>query len=289
MKPDVSIRPLAWADAPAAAALSAAIGWNQHQADWERLITLHPEGVVGAWRGTDHLGSDLLGTATLVSYAGQVAWLGMVIVAAQERGKGLGSLLVDAALGSYELADGAVIGLDATELGAPLYERKGFKTVAMIDRWAGVLTPIESAAGMVARRAGIADLERIAAFDRSACDVDRSRLLEVFLSEDDTVVVVAESGNELSAYGVLRAGLGQNHVGPLVAHEQAALDTVISALAEHSANESVYLDAVRLPERTEQLESFGLSVSRTLLRMTRPERAVMCGEATVAATAFEWG
>ncbi len=283
MKSEVVIRPLTQRDTPATAALSATVGWNQHEADWQRLITLHPEGALGAWRG-----DDLVGTATLVSYASQLAWLGMVIVAPQERGQGLGSLLVDAALGTDELAEDAVIGLDATELGAPLYERKGFKTVAHIDRWAGVLLPREAVV-MKVRRATVTDLDRIVALDHAACGADRSRLLETFLSEHDTVVVVADNGGELGAYGVLRTGLTRKHVGPLVAPDLTRLEAVISGLAEHTADEPVFLDAVRLPSRTEQLESFGLSVSRTLLRMTKPTRVVMSGDSVVAATAFEWG
>lgn len=283
MNPDIVIRPLTRPDSPAALALSTAVGWNQTQADWQRMMALHPEGVLGAWRG-----NHLLGTATLVSYVGEVAWLGMVIVSPDERGQGIGSLLVDAALNSAELPANAVIGLDATEFGAPLYERKGFETVAQIDRWAGILQPVE-AESMRVSRALPTDLEQIASLDRFACGVDRSRLLEAFLSETDTVVMAVQDDGVVHAYGVLRAGLTRSHVGPLVAPDSATLGAVISGLAGHAGNEPVYLDAVRLPGRTALLESFGLSVSRTLLRMARPSQLVMSGNSVVAATAFEWG
>src|SRR5690606_23392560 len=72
---------LTLADVPAAAALSAAIDWNQDEADWRRLVELHPEGCVAA-----RLDGELVGTATLVRYPGvshdgpkELAWLGMVI------------------------------------------------------------------------------------------------------------------------------------------------------------------------------------------------------------------
>ena len=280
----VDLRPLTRPEASAAARLSEAVGWNQNQTDWERLMTLHPRGALGAWSG-----SNLLGTATLVSYGRQAAWLGMVIVAPSARGRGLGSLLVDAALATSDLTDDAVIGLDATEFGSPLYERRGFEQVALIDRWSGVLAHVQHGSGAATRRAGPSDAKQLAAFDLAASGLDRSRLLAQFLSEPTTTVVVAEDGAGVGGYGVLRSGLKRSHLGPLVASSDEALTAVVAALAVVAANAPIYLDAVRRPGTTQQLEGFGLSVSRTLWRMTRPARPVMNGDAVVAATAFECG
>lgn len=279
----VDLRPLTRPEAAAAAALSEVVGWNQNQADWERLMTLNPSGALGAWSG-----SDLLGTATLVSYGRHAAWLGMVIVAPSARGRGLGSLLVDAALASNDLTDDAVIGLDATELGAPLYARRGFEKVALIDRWSGVLASVQHGGGAATRRAEPRDAKELAALDFAASGVDRSRLLEQLLREPTTTVVLAEDGAG-GGYGVLRSGLKRSHLGPLVASSDEALAAVVAALAVVAANAPIYLDAVRRPATTQRLEGFGLSVSRTLWRMTRPARPVMSGDAVVAATAFEWG
>lgn len=297
MTPDADIRPssaadaaahirrLSAADAAAAASLSASVGWNQDEADWRRLIALHPEGAFGAWHG-----AELVGTATLVSYGDRLAWLGMVIVAREERGRGLGGRLVDAALASRPVAEGAVVGLDATEFGEPVYLRRGLQTVAFIDRWTGVIVPDGAAAGEVTiRRARSADLEDLAVFDRSATGVDRSRLLERLLGEDSAVVMAAAAAGGFQAFGAVRSGRTQSHIGPLVVREQALLAPVVSALAEHTSGGPVYLDAVRLPQRTQLLASLGLSVSRRLIRMTRPAVSVMGGEQVVAAMGFEWG
>lgn len=265
--------------APAAARLSEAVGWNQDQADWLRMIALHPEGTLGAWRD-----GALLGTATLVHYAGKAAWLGMVIVAPDARGQGLGAALVDAALkGCPE-----PVGLDATEFGAPLYQRRGFQTVAHINRWGGVLRPSDATGGGV-RSATPADLAALVALDLRAAGLDRSRLLKRLLEEDDTIVVLNETAGKVRAYGVLRTGRTRSHVGPIVANDMSDLAGVIAAIAGHAGGAPIYLDAVRLPERTTALESFGLSVERTLLRMTRPKTPVMCSPEVVAAMAFEWG
>lgn len=277
----VEIRCLGHADVPAAAALSSLVGWNQNQADWERLVALHPATSFGAWRD-----GALIGTATLVSYANQAAWLGMVIVAPNARGHGLGAALVDAALDSVPLP--GAVGLDATEFGAPLYERRGFETVATIDRWSGVLVGDASGSADV-RRAGAGDLARLARLDLEATELDRSHLLARLLTEDETVVVALETAGELRAYGALRSGSQRSHVGPLIVTDLEDLAPIAAALAQQAAGAPIYLDAVRQPRRTAALQRLGLTVSRTLVRMTRPRVPLMSGTQVVAATGFEWG
>lgn len=277
--PPAAIRPLTFGDVPAAAALSEAVGWNQDQTDWRRVITLHPEGALGAWRH-----DALVGTSTLVTYGASAAWLGMVIVAPEQRGRGLGAALVDAALAQCT----ALVGLDATEFGAPLYQRRGFQTVAKIERWGGVLRPAEFQ-GAPARLATPADLSSLAALDRRATQVDRSRLLRRLLHEDGTIVALLQSGGATRGYGVLRAGRTRGHVGPIVVSQGSDLSAIAFELAKHAAGAPIYLDAVQLPGRSAHLKNLGLDVQRTLLRMTRPSSPIMCGPQVVAAMAFEWG
>src|SRR5690606_2219197 len=127
-------------DVPAAARLSAGVGWNQDEADWARLLAVNPEGGFAAW-----LGDELVGTATLVRHGDLLAWLGMVIVREDVRGRGVAGRLVEAALAGWSPPPGGAVGLDATELGAPVYLRRGFEAVAAIDRWVGVLRTLSGA------------------------------------------------------------------------------------------------------------------------------------------------
>ena len=269
-------------DVPSAAALSAAIGWNQDESDWARLVELHPEGAYAA-----RLDGELVGTTTLVRYDAKLAWLGMVIVHPSRRGLGIGAALVEAALTG---AGTSVIGLDATDLGAPLYQRRGFASVATIDRWAGILqaTP---AGGTSVRRGGGADVDRIARFDARFARVDRAGLLARLSREPGTAVVLAERGGSLVGYGALRSGRELWHVGPVVAVDEAALRAMLSELTQVASGRPVFLDAVRGPDSGTGLARFGLAVARTLQRMARPpdRGAVMIGPELVAATGLEWG
>lgn len=272
-------------DVPAAARLSAGVGWNQDEADWARLLAVNPEGGFAAW-----LGDELVGTATLVRHGDLLAWLGMVIVREDVRGRGVAGRLVEAALAGLSPPPGGAVGLDATELGAPVYLRRGFEAVAPIDRWVGVLRTLSGASPSV-RQAGPGDQEALARLDAAATGVDRRRLLERLLAEPGTAVLVAEAGGRAVAYAALRGGRERLHVGPVVAADEAACEAVLDAVAERAAGREAFVDAVRAPWRAQVLERRGLSVARSLQRMLRPAlpALAMTGERVLAAAGFEWG
>jgi hypothetical protein len=116
----------------------------------------------------------------------------MVIVHPERRGQGIGGQLVDAALAGRRAR---VVGLDATELGAPIYERRGFVTVGHIDRWAGELQTAPANGRLDgARQAAPADIDSIARFDAALSGVDRAALIARLVGEPETAVVVAHAG-----------------------------------------------------------------------------------------------
>ncbi len=122
-------------DVERAVALSSGVGWNQTPEDWARMLALAPEGVFGAFDA-----ERLVATSSLVAYGDALAWIGMMIVDTAYRRRGLGTRLLDAALAAAPVASTRVIGLDATDLGVPLYRRRGFVAVEPIDRWGGTLS-----------------------------------------------------------------------------------------------------------------------------------------------------
>lgn len=307
----LQLGPLTEADVEAAAALSASIGWNQDVADWRRLVALHPEGAVAA-----RLAGELVGTATLIEFpgveGGSLAWLGMVIASPALRGRGVGSAVTDAALRLWRPSPGDVIGLDATEFGAPLYKRRGFEAVATIDRWAGVLgrpgatrdagsrnagsrnaivssTTAKNAADIRVRRATTDDLNRISHLDQAQTRVDRSAVLRHLAAEESAAVFVAEMAGELLGYAVVRSGRVHRHVGPLVVATAVAVDPLLDRAAEETAGSTIFLDAVSGEVSAARLEAHGLKIARTLQRMTRPATPLDQGASVVAAMGFEWG
>src|SRR5678815_874884 len=127
----VEIRLLFESDIPAAMRLKEAAGWNQTEADWRRLIKLEPNGCFAAMEN-----DQLIGTTTTTTYEDDLAWIGMVLVDPQYRRRGIATRLMQMAL-AYLDGKVAVVKLDATAEGNPVYEKFGFKTESLGERWRG--------------------------------------------------------------------------------------------------------------------------------------------------------
>lgn len=326
----VDLAPLTPKDAAAGEALAASVGWNQDAQDWRRLIALHPTTVVGAWSE-----GRLVGTATLAVYGDALAWLGMVIAHPEFRGRGIGAAVVDAVLATPEAQKVATIGLDATSAGAPLYRRRGFSTVGTVERWVGVLSTGEGeaeASDVRVRPAGPRDLDAIRAYDHAAAGVDRSRLLAHMAGEPGVRTWLAEREGGAVGYAMLRPGRARAHLGPVAAEDDAVFAALLAAVggsgaesargsAGGSVRESVggsvgefagesvggsvggsarsievFVDTVRHEGGGHPLAQAGLTVTRTLERMTRGRGgaaavsgAALDGPRLKAATALEWG
>ena len=74
------------------------------------------------------------GFVTTAAYP-RSGWIGNLILAPEERGKGTGGRLFDFAVGHLEQRGSASIILTASALGRPLYEKRGFRSIGTIERW----------------------------------------------------------------------------------------------------------------------------------------------------------
>jgi len=275
--------PLTHADRDAALRLSTQAGWNQVAADWKRLLDLCPEGCIAG-----RLGGRLVATATLASYGQDAHWIGMVLVDEENRGRGYGkSLLAHVIRRGLERGTEA-IGLDATDLGRPVYLKQSFVDVAPIDRWGGVLRPTVPVSSTEPLDRG--RLDAVTAYDRKAVGLDRTALLRHLAGEEGATGWVARDAAAVRGYAFLRPGRQHFHLGPVVAEDPERFAELVSAAALHRPGSSVLVDVLRSPSSSGLLTASGLEVRRRLTRMTygRPQPLLM-GDRVRAATAFEWG
>src|SRR5437762_3238885 len=124
------LRIMTMADIPAGMRLKEIAGWNQTAADWKRFLEASPKGCFAAEED-----GRICGTATTISFENRFAWVGMVLVDPQYRGRGIGTQLLKRAI---EYLDGLkipAIKLDATPQGKPLYEKLEFVCEYEIERW----------------------------------------------------------------------------------------------------------------------------------------------------------
>lgn len=272
------------ADVPAACRLSARVGWNQAEADWRRLIVLNPEGTVAA-----RVDGELAATATLATYGRALHWIGMVIVDPGQRGRGLGTAVLDRMIERSLELGAEVLGLDATHLGEPLYRKRGFVPVRPLDRWLGAVRALHEAAdGAVPLREE--HWPGALRLDRHLTGLDRSALLRAIAAEPGTRAWGVVDRDGVRGYALLRPGREHWHLGPLVAPASDDVGVLLRAAAEALDGGSVLMDAPREAGLSELLERSGMRVQRRLTRMTRDGAGpALMGAGIRLATSLEWG
>ena len=128
--PAESIRLLTRQDLPDAVAMSSAVGWNQTQEDWATLIQLAPHSCFAI-----DVDGKPVATATLACYGIRLAWIGMVLTKPEFQGRGYARRLLTHILAYAAANKIETIKLDATDQGAPVYEKLGFRAEQTVERW----------------------------------------------------------------------------------------------------------------------------------------------------------
>ena len=247
------VRLLRSSDIPQAMLLKQAVGWNQTERDWERLLDLEPEGCFGIERE-----GRLVATTTTTCYGRELAWIGMVITAPEFRGQGLASSLMRRAL---EFLDGRQIRcvkLDATSMGSGLYRKFGFEDECAVERWLR-----GGADGLAVCPDEVASYKVDRELDRRAFGADRSRLLSV-LARGESVSIPG------SGYAMARPGANAAYFGPCVAAAPQTARSLLEWFLSRHSSEPVYWDL--LPDNREAVRlarKFRFERSRELVRMAR--------------------
>jgi GNAT superfamily N-acetyltransferase len=275
----MKITPLQLPDIPAAVRLSTHAGWNQLDADWQRLLELWPDCCLAG-----RVDGRLVATATLARY-GPVAWVGMVLVDESHRGQGHGGAIFDAAVTLAEQSGVQSLGLDASDLGKPVYTRRGFVDEFTIDRRM-MIADDRAPTSSPADRIYDADWASLLALDRASCGWDRSALLRQICGEPGARCEVVREGGEVTAFGFRRRGRTAEHIGPVVGRG-GAVKRVVESLASPSGDAAVIIDTPRYGVLGAWLSDIGFDVKRELTRMWRGNPTPI--KDLVAISGFELG
>jgi GNAT superfamily N-acetyltransferase len=275
------IRHLRQSDLSALVELSQQAGWNQTAADWERTLSLAPEGSFGI-----EANGRVVSSATAICYGDELAWIGMVLTHKDHRGKGNAKALVDHALKYLKQRGIGWAKLDATDQGRPIYARLGFADEHDVERWRrpGVTgTGGNQASHRVSRY--VVD----PSFDRAYFGAYRVPLLNALLRAGDTYYRTG------FGYAMTRPGALATYFGPCVVRTRDAARMLIETfLAGHGPEEIVWdlfpgnSDAVQLAI------DFGFQPVRHLTRMTMavtPGRTPLLrnNSSVYAIAGFEYG
>ena len=224
MRPDEISLAVNWA---------AAEGWNPGFADAACFAAADPEGFfIGELDGAP------AATVSCVNYGASFAFLGFYIVREDLRGHGYGLRMWSAAVAH---AGPRVIGLDGVVAQQQNYRRSGFELAYANVRYGGTV-----AAAYAPQAGGVAltevPLAAVEAYDATVFPAPRTAFLRAWIGSPGHVGCALVRDGELAGWGLIRPCRKGQKIGPLVAHDRAAAEAVLSALLASVGGGEIFLD-----------------------------------------------
>lgn len=229
------------------AALSAAAGWNQNEADWRLMLRMGPGWGLAAADGT-------LAASTLVLPYGRFAWISMVLVLPEHRRRGYATRLLRTAIADLEIRGLTPI-LDATPAGREVYRQEGFRDTWGFKRY---VSDGERSPGNQVRALRESDWPWILALDGTAFGGDRALLLRSLAGRLPAAALVVEG----EGFVLGREGRETPQIGPLVANDARTAQSLLDA-ARQRVSGALYLDIADHAA----LDRGGFAVQRPFTRM----------------------
>jgi GNAT superfamily N-acetyltransferase len=272
-----NIRLLRAADLTSAMELSRLAGWNQTQDDWEMMLRLDPLGCFAI-----EVDDRIAATATLSCYGNRLAWIGMVLTRPEYRRRGFAQRLMESTLKRADDLKIQSIKLDATPQGQPLYEKLGFKTEQVVERWFHNgrsshprIEPLTSSLQYSSQYSLEMDLKAFGA--------NRSTLLQNLALRHSPRTIT-------EAYCFSRGGTRARYLGPCVAETQKGARVVIEHTLRDSSESGWFWDLLSANKNAIRLaEEFGCAPQRRLERMVLGNSVPIKDEMVYAIAGFELG
>ena len=230
---DLQIRAMRPDEVSIAVNWAAAEGWNPGLADEACFAGADPEGfLIGELDGVP------AATVSCVNYGASFAFLGFYIVREDLRGRGYGLRIWNAAIAH---AGSRVIGLDGVVAQQQNYQESGFKFAYANVRYGGTVAVPD------AEQAGVTPLTDVPlpiveAYDATVFPAPRTAFLRKWIGSPGHVGRALMRDGELVGWGVIRPCRQGRKVGPLVAHDRAAAEMVLSVLLASVGGDEIFLD-----------------------------------------------
>lgn len=263
---DVVLRAMTVDDIPGGLRLCRLSGWNQLDADWRFFLRFNSK----RCRVAERCG-EVVGTVGGIQYADRFSWLSMLLVHPRERGHGLGTRLLQE--GMTALRNVTCCRLDATPAGRQIYRAQSFKEEYSMSRMAGVIDPSRwESSSACSRPMRKSDLGEIASWDLEVFGADRSGLLADLFSRAPEYARVFEGENRIRGYMLGRHGFLYDHLGPIVAEDQAHAEQMIADCVRAHQGKRFVIDINPFaPRWMEWLRAHGFNEERVLFRMYHGE------------------
>ncbi len=263
----ITIRPITLSDLGAAMRLSEAEKWNQTEKDWKLLIE-NPENICLL----AEIDNQIIGTSTAINYSNEIAWVAMVLVDKNFRGKGVSRVLLTEMFRRTECC--RIIKLDATPSGQQVYKDFGFKNEYVINRMENIsLTKLPlNDYNILPEHAQLTDIQEIIAFDKLVFGVQRFQLIEHLIKNYPEKAWTLKRNNKLIGFALGREGSIFHHIGPVMAETKIDAKALIYNSLKGLIQKPVILDVLNDKEDIiHWLDSFGFNQQRQFFRMYKRE------------------
>ncbi len=276
------IRLLKTPDLPHLVDLSRQAQWNQTEADWTRLLALAPAGCFGI-----EADGRIVASTTALSYAPELAWIGMVLTHPNHRGKGMATALLEHTLNAVKAQCIRIAKLDATDQGRPIYAKAGFHDECAVERWRrapGLGFQVPAGEQRVLHPYVIDP-----SFDRAYFGAYRIPLLQALAKQIDADYFVGHG------YAMHRPGAQARQFGPSVVRTREAARRLLESFLAKYPNDEIFWDL--LPDNSDAVQlaiDHGFQPARHLTRMSiacQPNALplVLNNSSVFAIAGFEYG
>jgi GNAT superfamily N-acetyltransferase len=255
---NTTLRPMHAGDLTAMHGLAQQMSWPHRVEDCAQMLALGT-GLVSA-----DAGGATVGVGLRWSF-GDVGTIGMVLVAPERQGRGIGRALMRALIAE---SGSRALMLNATTEGLPLYEKLGFVSTGLVRQHQGRLSVLPPAPDVPLRRAVPADHAALCAADAAVFGADRSDLIGRLLATGDAWLV--DRAGQPAGFAILRTFGRGMIIGPVVASSDDEAIALVAAAAKAAPAGVLRID---IPASAEPLAAWltaaGLTAIDTVTVMRR--------------------
>jgi len=262
----ISLRPMVLSDMPDLMRLKNAESWNQTEQDWAFLINQNQHYCLVACNG-----ELIVGTVTAMKYGNNLAWIGMMLVAAAFRGQGISKLLLNAIIEKLQYCN--AIKLDATTAGIPVYTKLGFTAEYEICRMTTPALSFDKKAqtdnsNYVIQPVNDSNINEVSALDHHFYGINRSELFQFLMKQENHNCWCLTQDNSLRGYVFCRIGSKHLQIGPLQAKSTAEAKILLIKVLQNISGKPVLVDVLMEQyELIDWLISIGFVAQRSFMRM----------------------
>ena len=233
-----SIRPFRDEDIDFAFKLDTIEEWNHTRNDIERMFSFEPNGCFMA-----EMSGKPVGHVFSISY-GRLGWIGFLIVKAEYRKRGIGTLLMKRAMDYLLRGRAKTIKLEAVSKIANLYRKLGF--VDEFDslrfiKTGGKITCMSSHGVKPLKKK---EMTQLAEFDAEYFGANRIRVLDGLYQDNPQLCFVSNNGSKIVGYLMCYKAENGYRIGPLVCNPenpQAACELLVECVKTLGQNAKLYV------------------------------------------------